>query len=100
MTISAEPGPQPRRRPLPSPSSARPAPDIRTAIPGPGSRAIFEREQKVLAPGRQRISLLAGLAFDHGKGATLTDVDGNDRRRGRRAARYAGVRGRGPSARV
>src|SRR5579883_1802920 len=77
MTISAEPGPQPRRRPLPSPSSARPAPDIRTAIPGPGSRAIFEREQKVLAPGRQRISLLAGLAFDHGKGATLTDVDGN-----------------------
>jgi 4-aminobutyrate aminotransferase/(S)-3-amino-2-methylpropionate transaminase len=46
-------------------------------IPGPKSREIFEAEQRHIAPGRQRISLLAGLAFDHGEGATLTDVDGN-----------------------
>src|SRR5712692_9098022 len=52
-------------------------PRVTTPIPGPKSREIFEREQRCIAPGRQRISLLAGLAFDHGDGATLTDADGN-----------------------
>src|SRR5579885_2092505 len=52
-------------------------PKIATAIPGPRSRALFADEQRHLAPGRQRIALLAGGAFDHGEGATLTDVDGN-----------------------
>ncbi len=52
-------------------------PHVTLPIPGPQSRAIFEREQSYIAPGRQRISLLAGLAFDHGAGATLTDADGN-----------------------
>jgi 4-aminobutyrate aminotransferase / (S)-3-amino-2-methylpropionate transaminase / 5-aminovalerate transaminase len=52
-------------------------PHVTPPIPGPQSRAIFEREQSYIAPGRQRISLLAGLAFDHGAGATLTDADGN-----------------------
>jgi 4-aminobutyrate aminotransferase-like enzyme len=52
-------------------------PSIRTPIPGPKSREIFAEEQRYLAPGRQRISLLAGIAFDHGEGATLTDADGN-----------------------
>jgi 4-aminobutyrate aminotransferase / (S)-3-amino-2-methylpropionate transaminase / 5-aminovalerate transaminase len=47
------------------------------AIPGPNSRQIFEAEQCHIAPGRQRISLLAGLALDHGEGATVTDADGN-----------------------
>jgi 4-aminobutyrate aminotransferase/(S)-3-amino-2-methylpropionate transaminase len=46
-------------------------------IPGPKSREVFDAEQCHVAPGRQRISLLAGLALDHGEGATLTDVDGN-----------------------
>ena len=50
---------------------------IKTAIPGPESRKIFDEEQKHIAPGRQRVSLLAGIAFDHGEGATLTDADGN-----------------------
>lgn len=50
---------------------------IKTAIPGPESRRIFDEEQKHIAPGRQRVSLLAGVAFDHGEGATLTDADGN-----------------------
>ncbi len=53
------------------------APAIKTAIPGPVSRAVFADEQRHIAPGRQRISALAGVAFDHGEGATLTDVDGN-----------------------
>jgi 4-aminobutyrate aminotransferase / (S)-3-amino-2-methylpropionate transaminase / 5-aminovalerate transaminase len=47
------------------------------AIPGPRSQQIFEVEQRYIAPGRQRITLLAGLALDHGEGSTLTDVDGN-----------------------
>jgi 4-aminobutyrate aminotransferase / (S)-3-amino-2-methylpropionate transaminase / 5-aminovalerate transaminase len=52
-------------------------PNIKTAVPGPRSREIFADEQSHIAPGRQRISLLAGVAFDHGDGATLTDADGN-----------------------
>jgi len=52
-------------------------PKIKTPIPGPKSRAIFDEEQRHVAPGRQRISLLAEVAFDHGDGATLTDADGN-----------------------
>jgi 4-aminobutyrate aminotransferase / (S)-3-amino-2-methylpropionate transaminase / 5-aminovalerate transaminase len=52
-------------------------PRIATPIPGPKSREIFERETRTVAPGRQRISSLAAVAFDHGDGATLTDADGN-----------------------
>jgi 4-aminobutyrate aminotransferase/(S)-3-amino-2-methylpropionate transaminase len=52
-------------------------PAITAAVPGPRSRVLFEQEERHLAPGRQRISSLAGIAFDHGEGATLTDVDGN-----------------------
>ena len=52
-------------------------PKIVTPVPGPKSREIFAEEQRYIAPGRQRISLLAGVAFDHGEGTTLTDADGN-----------------------
>jgi 4-aminobutyrate aminotransferase-like enzyme len=52
-------------------------PHIATPVPGPKSSEIFAEEQRHIAPGRQRISLLAGVAFDHGAGATLTDADGN-----------------------
>jgi 4-aminobutyrate aminotransferase / (S)-3-amino-2-methylpropionate transaminase / 5-aminovalerate transaminase len=52
-------------------------PRILTEVPGPKSQEIFAREQQYIAPGRQRISLLAGVAFDHGEGATLIDADGN-----------------------
>jgi 4-aminobutyrate aminotransferase / (S)-3-amino-2-methylpropionate transaminase / 5-aminovalerate transaminase len=52
-------------------------PRIVTSVPGPNSSAIFAHEEQHLAPGRQRVSQLAGVAFDHGSGATLTDVDGN-----------------------
>src|SRR5712692_3816558 len=62
---------------LSSPPAAAKMPHVAMPIPGPKSRAIFDREQSFIAPGRQRISLLAGVAFDHGDGATLTDADGN-----------------------
>jgi 4-aminobutyrate aminotransferase / (S)-3-amino-2-methylpropionate transaminase / 5-aminovalerate transaminase len=52
-------------------------PHVQGTVPGPKSRQIFEQEQRYVAPGRQRISALAGLALDHGAGATLTDADGN-----------------------
>ncbi len=52
-------------------------PQINTAIPGPKSARVFADEQRYVAPGRQRISELAGVAFERGDGATLTDVDGN-----------------------
>jgi 4-aminobutyrate aminotransferase / (S)-3-amino-2-methylpropionate transaminase / 5-aminovalerate transaminase len=58
-------------------ASADGLPHIAGPIPGPRSQHIFEAEQRHIAPGRQRISLLAGLALDHGDGATLTDADGN-----------------------
>ncbi len=48
-----------------------------TEIPGPRSREIFAEETRYIAPGRQRISSLAGVAFERGDGATLTDSDGN-----------------------
>jgi 4-aminobutyrate aminotransferase / (S)-3-amino-2-methylpropionate transaminase / 5-aminovalerate transaminase len=52
-------------------------PRVVSAIPGPKSQQIFDAEQRYIAAGRQRISLIAGIALDHGDGATLTDVDGN-----------------------
>jgi len=52
-------------------------PRVITEIPGPRSREIFAEETRYIAPGRQRISSLAGVAFERGDGATLTDSDGN-----------------------
>ncbi len=40
------------------------------------SRRLFEAEQKVIAPGQQRISLISQLAVAKGRGATVTDLDG------------------------
>jgi len=52
-------------------------PSTTTALPGPGSRALFEREQQVIAPGLQSIALYSQLAMDHGRGCMIYDVDGN-----------------------
>lgn len=48
-----------------------------TAVPGPKSRALRERESAHLAPGTQGYALMAGIAVDHAVGSTITDVDGN-----------------------
>jgi 4-aminobutyrate aminotransferase / (S)-3-amino-2-methylpropionate transaminase / 5-aminovalerate transaminase len=48
--------------------------DLRTEIPGPKSRAILERKERVVAEAK---SLLAPFVIDHGHGCVITDVDGN-----------------------
>ena len=42
------------------------------------TRALFDDEQQFIAPGLQTIALLSQLAIERGRGATLTDIDGND----------------------
>ena len=41
------------------------------------AKALFEAEQQFIAPGIQTIALLSQLAIAHGRGATLTDLDGH-----------------------
>src|SRR5947209_19201781 len=41
------------------------------------TKALFDEEQRFIAPGLQTIALLSELAIAHGRGATLTDLDGN-----------------------
>jgi 4-aminobutyrate aminotransferase/(S)-3-amino-2-methylpropionate transaminase len=48
--------------------------DIRTEVPGPRSRALLERKERVVA---EPLSLLFPVVIAEGRGATLTDVDGN-----------------------
>jgi 4-aminobutyrate aminotransferase / (S)-3-amino-2-methylpropionate transaminase / 5-aminovalerate transaminase len=48
--------------------------DLRTELPGPKSRAIFARKERVVAEAK---SLLAPFVIDHGHGCVVTDVDGN-----------------------
>jgi 4-aminobutyrate aminotransferase/(S)-3-amino-2-methylpropionate transaminase len=48
--------------------------DIRTEIPGPRSREIVERKERVVA---EPLSLTWPIVIERGEGARLTDVDGN-----------------------
>jgi 4-aminobutyrate aminotransferase/(S)-3-amino-2-methylpropionate transaminase len=48
--------------------------ELKTAIPGPRSQAILDRKAKVVA---DPLSVFLPVVIDHGRGATLTDVDGN-----------------------
>ncbi len=48
--------------------------ELRTAVPGPRSQAILERKQRVIANAK---SIVLPLVAYEGRGATLTDVDGN-----------------------
>ncbi|HAZ07806.1 MAG TPA: aspartate aminotransferase family protein [Elusimicrobia bacterium] len=43
---------------------------------GPKSKALFQEEQKFIAPGLQTIALYAQIAIEGGNGAVLRDVDG------------------------
>ena len=47
---------------------------LRTEIPGPRSRSIVERKERVVA---DPLSLYLPIVVAEGRGATLTDVDGN-----------------------
>jgi 4-aminobutyrate aminotransferase/(S)-3-amino-2-methylpropionate transaminase len=48
--------------------------DLRTEIPGPRSREILERKGRVVA---EPLSIYRELIVAEGRGATITDVDGN-----------------------
>jgi 4-aminobutyrate aminotransferase / (S)-3-amino-2-methylpropionate transaminase / 5-aminovalerate transaminase len=48
--------------------------DLRTEIPGPRSRDIIARKERVIA---DPLSLNFPIVIERGEGATLTDVDGN-----------------------
>jgi len=41
------------------------------------TKALFDEEQRYIAPGLQTIALLSELAIEKGRGATLIDLDGN-----------------------
>jgi len=51
--------------------------NIRTAVPGPESRALRAREDAHAAPGLQSYAVMAGIVVDEGRGSAVTDVDGN-----------------------
>src|SRR3712207_1268992 len=48
--------------------------ELRTEIPGPRSREILERKEKVIA---EPLSIYLPVVIQEARGATLTDVDGN-----------------------
>jgi 4-aminobutyrate aminotransferase/(S)-3-amino-2-methylpropionate transaminase len=48
--------------------------ELRTGIPGPKSKAILERKERVVA---DPLSVYLPVVAHEGRGATLTDVDGN-----------------------
>jgi 4-aminobutyrate aminotransferase/(S)-3-amino-2-methylpropionate transaminase len=48
--------------------------DVRTDIPGPRSREVIARHERVVA---EPLSIYLPLVIAEGRGATLTDVDGN-----------------------
>jgi 4-aminobutyrate aminotransferase/(S)-3-amino-2-methylpropionate transaminase len=48
--------------------------ELRTDIPGPRSREILERKARVVA---DPLSIYIPVVIERGRGATLTDVDGN-----------------------
>src|SRR6266567_1312216 len=43
----------------------------------PRTKALFDDEQRFIAPGLQTIALLSELAIERGLGSTLVDCDGN-----------------------
>jgi 4-aminobutyrate aminotransferase/(S)-3-amino-2-methylpropionate transaminase len=48
--------------------------ELRTAIPGPRSREILDRKERVVA---DPLSVYHPVVIERGQGSTLTDVDGN-----------------------
>ena len=48
--------------------------ELRTGIPGPRSKAILQRKERVIA---EPLSIFLPVVIERGNGATLTDVDGN-----------------------
>ena len=53
------------------------SPKTAELLSAPKSTALFEEEQGYIAPGIQSIALLSKLSIEKGRGARLTDADGN-----------------------
>jgi len=64
----------PARKDTPAPRDA----GRRRTVPGPKSKAIFDREARRMAPGLQSIALYSQIAVDRARGCTITDADGNE----------------------
>jgi 4-aminobutyrate aminotransferase/(S)-3-amino-2-methylpropionate transaminase len=52
-------------------------PVVHTELPGPKSRALWERERIYSSPGLSALATLSQLVLDEGYGALIRDVDGN-----------------------
>lgn len=52
-------------------------PRVRTELPGPRSRELWEREKRHITSGLDSCTLLAPIAFERGEGSIVWDVDGN-----------------------
>jgi 4-aminobutyrate aminotransferase-like enzyme len=63
------------KKPIKQPNNQKPS--IKTAIPGPLSKQLRQREDQHLAPGLQNFALLAGIVVKEARGSAVTDVDGN-----------------------
>jgi 4-aminobutyrate aminotransferase/(S)-3-amino-2-methylpropionate transaminase len=50
---------------------------VKTSLPGPRSKAIFDDEQRYISPGVQTIATLSQLVMERGEGCVVEDVDGN-----------------------
>ena len=50
---------------------------LATAVPGPKSQVLRQREDAHMAPGLQGYAVMAGIVVQEGRGSTVTDVDGN-----------------------
>ena len=60
-----------------SPTAGIELPELVTEVPGPRSRAVFKRDQSLLAAGNSAGSLWSELALVEGRGAMVRDADGN-----------------------
>ena len=59
------------------PTAGAELPQLVTEVPGPVSRAVFKRDQNLVAAGNSAGSLWSELAVVEGRGAMITDADGN-----------------------
>jgi 4-aminobutyrate aminotransferase-like enzyme len=64
----------PSRKPAGGPRAAGES----RVVPGPRSKAIFDREAAAMGPGLQSIALYSQIAVDRANGCTIIDADGNE----------------------
>lgn len=50
---------------------------VKTSLPGPKSKVIYDMEQRYISPGTQTIATLSQIVVEKGEGCIIEDVDGN-----------------------